>query len=281
MFAAWRFRVARVRGGRAGAPAESETGVHAMAWEQELQVAAEAARAAGDLLRTLREREIDVLSAVGRDIKTQADQDAEALILGRLAATGHPVLAEESGEHGVIEQGPMWVVDPLDGTLNYSRGVPLCAVSIGLVVDLRPTLGVIYDFNRDELFSGVVGAGGTATYAGVERPLRVSGRREAAQAMLTTGLPVRRDYSAESLTEFLGCMQRFKKVRMPGSAAIALGWVACGRFDAYCEDEIMLWDVAAGLALIEAAGGWVEMKPSQKHKWARHIRAGAHADLWG
>jgi len=217
------------------------------------------------------------LSEIGRDIKLQADQDAESIILKALAETGYSVLAEESGEHGLLEgDDPYWVVDPLDGTMNFNRGLPECCVSIALCQGQDPVMGVIYDFNRDECFQGIVGEGAWLNDA----PMSVSGISERSQAVLCTGFPTHRSFDSDSLEEFIRSAQDFKKVRMLGTAALMVAYVACGRADAYLEDSIMLWDVAAGIALVRAAGGYAEMKPSPRKKWGRIVRCGSHPDLW-
>lgn len=245
-------------------------------WEKELKLAAGAARSAGGRLREIRKGEIGVISAAGRDIKTQADRDAEAIILEALKSdSDYPILAEESGEHGVPATGPFWVVDPLDGTMNYAKGWDLCCVSIALVCGGEPVAGVIYDFNRDELFMGAEGVPATLNGA----PVRTSGVDEMAQAVLYTGFPLLTDLSDAALTGWMPMVRRFKKVRMLGTSAIGTSWLACGRFDAYVENDVMLWDMAAGLALIKAAGGEITLGPSERHPWARRVRAAANRPL--
>lgn len=239
--------------------------------EADLLLAREAARRGGALLRQWRTGELVVDSDAGRDIKLRADREAEAVILETLAAAGYPTLAEESGETGEASQGPRWIVDPLDGTLNYKRGIDLCCVSIALWEDDRPLLGVVYDFHREELFSGLVGQGAWRN----EVAIRVSEVGESARAVLGTGFPVSRDFASPALARFIGRVRAFKKLRLLGSAALSLAWVACGRIDAYCEEDIMLWDVAAGIALVAAAGGWVDAAPTAAHPLARLVRAGA------
>ncbi len=217
------------------------------------------------------------MSEIGRDIKLQADQDAEAIILKALSASGYPVLAEESGEHGLVDgDTPYWIVDPLDGTMNFNRGFPECCVSIALFRGEDPLLGVIYDFNRDECFRGIVGEGAWLN----DTPMTVSGIAERNQAVLCTGFPTHRSFDEDSIEEFVRSAQDFKKVRMLGSAALMVAYVACGRADAYLEESIMLWDVAAGLALVQAAGGYIDVQPSPRKKWGRIVRCGAHRDLW-
>lgn len=243
----------------------------------ERMLAEAAAKEAGAQLRAHMQTPQTVLSQIGRDIKLQADQDAEALILARLAPTGHAVLAEESGEHGQLDGDALnWVVDPLDGTFNYSRRIPICAVSIALCKGRTPLLGVIYDFNCDELYSGVVGEG--AWFNG--HRMRVSEVRATRDAVLCTGVPARSDFSSEVLTDYVHRIKSFKKVRLIGSAAVMLAYVACGRADAYMENDIMWWDVAAGLALVQAAGGWTEVHESDRMAWGCRVRCASHPALW-
>ena len=236
-----------------------------------------ASMAAGACLSALESDRRVVLSDRGRDIKMQADRDAEKSILTHLSASGFPVLAEESGAHGdVLGSKPVWVVDPLDGTMNFSREIPFYGVSIALLVAGEPVLGVIHDVTRGETFSGIVGEGCWLNGA----PVRVSALTNPAEAILATGLPTFRSHEAASLTNFVHDLRRFKKVRMLGSAALMLAYVAAGRIDAYGEDDIMLWDVAAGLALVRAAGGFVSDHPSERLEWGRYVRCSGQSALW-
>lgn len=248
-----------------------------MKWEAELKLAVSAATAAGVILRAAMVQTKLVLSAEGKDIKLQADQDSEGAILAALASSGYPVLAEESGEHGETStKEAMWVIDPLDGTMNFNRGLPICCVSVGLLYNGEPVLGVIYDFNHENWYTGIVGEGAWLN----DEVMKVSDVRERSQGILSTGFPVNRDYSGGALEEFIEQIQQFKKVRFLGSAAMSLAYVASGCVDAYTEDDIMLWDVAAGVALVKAAGGYVELKPSEKIIWARHVKASSSVSIW-
>jgi myo-inositol-1(or 4)-monophosphatase len=248
-----------------------------MNWKSELDLAVRAAAAASVYLKDAFAGEKTVLAEIGRDIKLQADRDAEARILDMLRPSGLPVLAEESGESGAIpDDTPVWIVDPLDGTMNFKRGIPFCCVSLALSVGGRPVLGVIDDFNRDECFSGIPGAGAWLNGA----PMHVSAAAVPARAILTTGFPTKFDVGGPALNVFMDSARRFKKVRMLGSAALMMAYVASGRVDAYAEDDIMYWDIAAGAALVEAAGGWVAMRASPTDKWARHVRCAARSALW-
>jgi myo-inositol-1(or 4)-monophosphatase len=257
-----------------------------------LPVAESAARSAGTLLRSMMGFEQKVLSAQGRDIKLQADQDAEAVIIETLRRSAlYPVLAEESGLRfapegrdsvaGDLPAGPVWIVDPLDGTFNYDRGLPLCCVSIALWEDGVPVLGVIYDFNHDEMFSGVVGHGAWLQTGGSRQEMHVSNVTELKHASLATGLPIARDFGDESLKRFIAQIQQFKKQRMIGTAALAMAYAACGRVDAYFEEGGRLWDIAAGVALIRAAGGVVNFRasPGSKKPWTYDVTAAGTPDL--
>ena len=230
-----------------------------MKWQHELDLAAGAARAAGELLLESFGPDAGVKSREGRDIKTRADSEAEDLILRHLEPSGIPVLGEEGARAGGEVTGLRWLVDPLDGTMNFTRGFPMHAVSVALWDGTHPVLGVILDLPRRVLYTGCVGAGAWLNGA----PIRVSTTAECGQAILATGFPIGRDYGAESLGRFVARIQVFKKIRMIGSAALSLALVAEGVFDAYFEEDIMLWDVAAGLALVEAAGGRVEVRPGR------------------
>ncbi|MFP6582942.1 MAG: inositol monophosphatase family protein [Candidatus Hydrogenedentota bacterium] len=241
-----------------------------MTWDAELDRAVNAAKAAGQLLLDAMSGARAVLSAKGKDIKLQADQDAENVILDALSSSDYPVLAEESGEHGDTQSGgPMWIVDPLDGTMNFKRGIPICCVSIGLMQGDEPILGVIYDFNRDDLYTGIMWQG--AFLNGKE--MSVSDVETRCDAVISTGFPVSRDYSSDAVLDFVRYVQSYKKVRFLGSAAMSLAWVASGCVDACVEEDVMLWDVAAGAAIVQAAGGYVELLPSDSKPWARKVRA--------
>jgi fructose-1,6-bisphosphatase/inositol monophosphatase family enzyme len=181
-----------------------------------LKQVAEIAKEAGDLLRDRAGVSVGVIGAVGKDIKTRADQEAEELILRRLnAVADHPVLAEESGaafDH--LDDGLHWVVDPLDGTLNQSRSIPLACVSIALWQGDRPLLGVVYDFHRDELFAGEVGRRPTCN----ETEIMVSETPARAQGVLCTGFPSFRSYEDEALLPFVREVQSWGAplCRLPG-----------------------------------------------------------------
>lgn len=218
-------------------------------------VAEAAALAAGHQLRHRRAAWGAVERKQGRDVKVAADRESERLILASLAPTGLPVLSEEAGASG--GDGRLcWLVDPLDGSFNYTQGVPLCCVSVALWDGIDPLLGVVYDFNRDELFTGVIGEGLFVNHLPAPAPRGDGGD------VVATGFPVRGNHGAAAVVSVAEAAGRFRKVRMLGSAALSLAWVATGRMDCYRETGIMLWDVAGGLALVAASGGTFTLCPA-------------------
>jgi len=192
----------------------------------------------------------------GRDIKIEADYELERVIIENITQKSeYPILSEERGvvdNHG-DGNGYRWIIDPLDGSLNFFRGIPMNCISIGFWKDMEPILGIIFDFNRQEMFTGYVGRG--AWVNGVA--IKVSGVTEKSKAVLCAGFPVSMDFSKKPLLEFVEDIRMFKKVRLFGSAALSLAYVASARVDCYRENSIKIWDVAAGLALVKAAGGVV------------------------
>ena len=227
-----------------------------------LKLAGECARRVGDQLVQRRPELAELNQVSEHDVKIGADVFAEKEILLDLKSTGISILSEESGflpartpDEG---SGLCWIVDPLDGSLNYFQGIPFCCVSIALFKDWEPVLGILYDFNREDLYSGIVGQG--AWLNGT--PIQPSKAAEPGSAVMLTGFPVNRDFSESSLLEFVNHLRAFRKVRLLGSAALSLALIASGRADVYHEEDIMLWDVAAGCALVQAAGGHIDLKHS-------------------
>lgn len=202
----------------------------------------------------------EAVSSLGHDIKIKGDALAEKILIDHLRVhSPFPILSEERGE--MAGDGDCkWIVDPIDGSLNFNRGIPLCCVSVSLWRGNSPILGVIEDFHRGEIFSGVVGRGAWLNGS----PMRVSVVGERLGAVLCTGFPVYTDFASEPLLRFLAQVQEYKKVRLLGSAALSLAYVAAGRVDAYMENNIMLWDVAAGVALVLAAGGKADWEAAGK-----------------
>jgi len=219
-----------------------------------LDIAVDAACKAGDFLRE--RTNLSVESSEGKDIKLAADKLSESIIIDVLSSTGIPILTEESGYLG-DKADKFWIIDPLDGSMNYYKGLTdYACVSIALWENDEPVLGVINRFSNNEIFTGI--KDGKAMLN--NKIINTSGIKDIQNAVMATGFPVKRDYSDEGLLNFFNQVRRFKKVRMLGSAALMAVYVACGRVDAYFEEGIMLWDVAAALAIIKAAGGEVSCK---------------------
>lgn len=221
--------------------------MHTQSLEEFHRRAESVAREAGDILRGY---SASVVSSIGKDIKIDADKKAHEYICNALAETDLPILSEEDAVHEFGRE-LQWVVDPLDGSLNFLRGIPNSAVSIALLKNGEPILGVVYDFNRDEMYTGIVGQGAWCN----GEPMRVSDTTEKGSAVLMTGFPSYTDYSTEALTEYVTRVQSYKKIRLIGSAALSLAYVASGRADAYFEKDIKIWDVAGGLVIVNSAGG--------------------------
>ncbi len=187
------------------------------------------------------------------DLVTDVDRLSDALAVRRIreARPGDEILCEETGSHGG-DSGTLWVIDPLDGTTNYAHGLPHYAVSIGVQLEGTRELGVIYDPMRDELFSARRGAG---AFLNGER-IAVSEATELGHALLATGFGYQVHSEDDDNLEYFGrFLKRARAVRRAGSAALDLAYVACGRFDGFWELHLHPWDVAAGLLLIEEAGG--------------------------
>jgi myo-inositol-1(or 4)-monophosphatase len=224
-----------------------------------LGVAQSVARAAGDLLRRRWPRERAVSYKGLRDIVTDADLAAQTLILDRLRAEfpNHALLAEES-QHDLDLAGPtpLWVIDPLDGTTNYSRRFPVFSVSVALAQSGELLVGAIYDPLRREMFYAQRGQGAwRLSGRQPAQPLRVSGTAELIEAVV--GVDWARDprLRAQTLAALTRIGSACRTVRSTGSAALALAYVAMGRTDAYYHLSLMPWDVAAGALIIQEAGG--------------------------
>lgn len=223
-----------------------------------LDVATEAALAAGSVLREYCGK-LESVEEKGRagDLVTAADKASEAVILELLRRhfPTHAILAEESGRlAGAADTPYLWAIDPLDGTTNYAHQYPVAAVSIGLLVGGVPQLGVIYNPFRDELFRGARGLGATRN----RQPIRVSDTTELRRSLLVTGFAYdRRETADNNYAEFAALTHLTQGVRRSGAAALDLADVACGRCDGYWERGLSPWDVVAGIALVEEAGGRV------------------------
>ena len=223
---------------------------------KEIQTAKEAAKAAGKLLDVNKKDLNQSIYSSDTDIKLKADVEAENLIKSILISKStFPILAEESGKLENKLEETFWVVDPLDGTANYTRDIPLCCVSIALMHKMEPVIGVVYDFNNNNLYEGIFDGEAKLN----ETIIKVSDINEPKEGILVTGLPNNTDYSDSALLNMVKDFQEWRKVRMIGSAAIASCYIASAKADVYKEFGTYLWDVAAGAVIVNAAGGKAEI----------------------
>jgi myo-inositol-1(or 4)-monophosphatase len=239
-----------------------------------LETAIEAAYAAGTILSA--QTEAVVNNDTGHDIKLQADKDAEKIILNQLQHTGINILSEEIGfVKNNLDTSLCWIIDPLDGSLNYARDIPLYCISIALWDRDKPVFGVVYDYVHNSLYKGVIGQG--AFLNDVE--INVSHIAQRSQSVIATGFPVYSSFDTETLSSFIQYLQSYKKVRLFGSAAFSMMMVAKGAVDAYREDNIAWWDVAAGIAITLAAGGYVEYDFTDRKKHLMRVLAVNNVEL--
>ena len=228
---------------------------------QYLNLAVEAATKAGHFLLKNSGKKQNIISEDDeREIHFQFDFESEEIIVNELRnGSKYNILTEESGLIDVAGgcQEYSWIVDPIDGSINYNAGISLSCVSVSLWKNSSPVLGVIYDFNNDHLYEGLIGQGAWFN----KQPIRVKSFRGSKTAILCTGFPASLDLTETTTNSFISQGRRlFRKIRMFGSAALSLAFVASGKIDAYYEKNIKIWDVAAGLALVKAAGGEIICK---------------------
>jgi myo-inositol-1(or 4)-monophosphatase len=223
-----------------------------------LDAAVEAAKAAGEVLRHTFGQPLRVNSTTRHDIKLEIDVRTQELITGLLLKKfpQHALYGEE-GIVGDQSADHQWVVDPLDGTVNYFYRIPHFCVSIALRYLGEIIVGVIYDPMRDELWTAQKGSQPKLN----GQTFRTSERAALSEAVVSVGLSKTGVTIDAGLPVLQDMVHRARKCRLLGSAALDMAYVACGRFDAYVEQGISLWDVAAGWILVETAGGTVDMRP--------------------
>ncbi|HJS28680.1 MAG TPA: inositol monophosphatase family protein [Anaerolineales bacterium] len=213
------------------------------------------ARGAGEILRIGSKTGFRVSHKGVTDLVTELDYKSEQYLLDRIREKfpGHQIVTEESGQHDG-DPSHQWLIDPLDGTTNFSHGVPIYAVSLGYLRDGVPQMGAVYDPNLDACFSAERGLGSWMN----GKRLRVSEGAMLDQSLLVTGFPYDiRTNPANNLDHYAHFALRTHAVRRLGSAALDLCYVADGRFDGYWELSLSPWDLAAGALIVEEAGGIV------------------------
>jgi len=222
-----------------------------------LNTAIDAARQAGDFAMryTRRLHQLDVRSKSRNEFVSQVDESAEQLIIDAIHERypDHAILGEEFGQQG--NNDTVWIIDPLDGTTNYLHGFPMFSVSIAVQVKGRLEAGVVYDPNRQELFTALRGNG--AQLDG--RKIRVDRNRQLDGALIGTGFPYRLNdvWMDVYLQQLKAVMSVAGDIRRPGSAALDLSYFAAGRLDGFWEFGLQPWYIAAGTLIVREAGGLV------------------------
>lgn len=203
-------------------------------------------------------KNVTELQIGGREIKLEADTMLEKELIKGLSHTGIAILSEETGFiPGKSLPQLLWVIDPLDGSYNFSRSLGPSMISVALWDENEPVLGVLFNLVTKQMIFGGPQIG---AHVG-KNPVTVSDRKDRGQATLVTGFPSRFPISdAKAVASFAEILTSFGKVRMIGSACASLALVATGSADVYAEHNIMFWDIAAGLAIVNGAGGTFELE---------------------
>jgi myo-inositol-1(or 4)-monophosphatase len=223
-----------------------------------LDLAVGIAREAGALARdyAARARRLDIgTKSSATDVVTEGDHATERLIVERLRAArpGDGILGEEGGAQGAATSGVRWLVDPIDGTVNYLYGIPQYAVSIAAERDGEVVAGAVFDPEKDELYTATAGAGARLN----GEPITCSDRAELAQTLVATGFSYSAERRARQAEVVLRVLPAVRDIRRFGAASLDLCAVACGRVDAYYEKSLSPWDVAAGGLIAREAGARV------------------------
>ena len=216
-----------------------------------LTIAKKAAYKAGEFLKKEYSKKPEIEMMHGRDIKLKVDKISETIILDEICShSALPFLSEESDFKGDLDD-LSWVIDPLDGSSNFFRKIPVCGISIALINKKKAIVGVIYDFLNDNIYFASKDQGAFCN----NKTLKVSDTSNSMKGTLMSGIPAKDSYSDQEFQNMIDDFQQWQKIRMIGSAAIANSFVASGKADCYKENGIFLWDVAAGSIIVEEAGG--------------------------
>jgi myo-inositol-1(or 4)-monophosphatase len=229
---------------------------------QYLECAIRAARAAGALVRENFGRQHKVNVEEAHDLKLELDVRSQALITNLLLEQfpSHSIIGEEGSAENVSTDFE-WVIDPIDGTVNYFYGIPHFCISIALRKKGEIIVGVIYDPMRDELWHAELGGKAYLNNA----PIEVSQHSNISQSVVSVGMSKTLAELEVGISIFQDLLVRARKCRLMGSAALDLAFVATGRFDAYVERSVNWWDIAAGVLLVNCAGGRLAIAPSVVH----------------
>jgi len=225
-----------------------------------LEIAIAVARSAGEKQRMAFGGALTVDEALDHDIKLRLDVECQELITASLLKKypAHTVFGEEGGsDYGASEY--QWIVDPIDGTVNFFYNFPHFCTAIALQKNKETIIGVTYDPVRDEMFSVVKGDRPRLN----GQPVATSQRSSIGESMISTGFTKEKEHVDQSIDRIRYIAQNARKIRMNGCAALDMAYIACGRLDAYVELGVRLWDVAGGKLMIEEGGGKVDLTPKE------------------
>jgi len=214
-----------------------------------------AAKESGKLMKEYSTRQFTIDSKDSiNNLVTEVDHASEKLIIGiiREQFPDHYILTEESGDLPK-NSNTKWIIDPIDGTVNFANGIPICCVSIAVEQDGEVIMGVVYNPFINEFFYAEKGKGAFLN----DGPIQVSSKKSVSNSCLVTGFPYKYSEGQGMLETFSSFIKQGIPIRRLGSAAIDLCWVACGRFDGYYEFFLNPWDSAAGFLIVQEAGGRV------------------------
>ncbi len=231
----------------------------------QIQAACRAALTAGSIIRTLYNTPHDITMKGAINLVTEADVAAEAAIIASLQedAPGIHIIAEESSkENPEAPEGTAWIIDPLDGTTNFAHGFPFFGVSIALLQDGIPQIGVVYCPMQDELFAACRNTGAWLN----GEPIRVTETEFLLEALVATGFPYNIHENLDMvLSQMRTILPKVRDIRRAGAAAVDLAYLACGRLDGFWEMDLQPWDTAAGWLLVTEAGGTVSSFSGQPY----------------
>ena len=207
---------------------------------------------------------------VPREVKAEADIIIEKILIDKLSISDLSILSEESGLiKSESNSNLRFIIDPIDGTVNFIRGICNCSISVALFEGNTPVFGVLASYP-----SGIISWGGKGIGAFMgDIPINVSSIKDIKKGVLCTGFPSRFEFNSKTILEQMHLMQSFNKVRMLGSASQSLLQVAQGSVEAYAESNIMVWDVAAGIAIVEGAGGEFRINNKQDYNYPIEVIA--------
>lgn len=222
----------------------------------DINIAVDAIESAAEFLQKKSKGDILIESESGKDIKLKLDIETEKVIIKNLkSASAYNILSEEKGFiNGAKNTEYTWIIDPIDGSMNFSRSIPFYCISIGLWKNDKPVLGVVYDIPHGRIYKGIVDSGASCNNV----PISVSKISEKSKAVIATGFPVYSSFEDQSILNFIDKVKGYKKVRLLGSAALSIIMIAAGSIEVYEENNIAIWDVAGAVPIAIAAGAKFE-----------------------